>query len=544
MCVVSLLAIFFDPTEPIRFRTLVNVGLYGYFIYAALLIILLPRVPRSWFARGQVVIHVTDILIAIALSLLSSGPNSPFVMYFGFSITAAAFRWGFRETIATVLVLIACLFSEAAIMVGFLNGYYDLNRLVIRSGQFLLTGYFIGFISAEEKRMRAEFSWLVSTMARMESSTGFASVVESFADELFSLFHPVEIHLIFQEQTTARSYRWTAFKHGSKTVLESFEIDAFEAEQAFEIPPGKTWMWDGREAISVDTTVFNVQSVEQRRPGAARGEKSFIGHVVQMAGTAKTALLLVDADLGRYRDNSLRFIDRIIREISPLLHNAYLLRTLESRIGAIERSRIARELHDGVIQSLIATEMQLEVTLHSEGLSRKATVDLLRIQQQLRTEVLNIRELMQQLSPPEIEQKELLDFIARHVERFRRETGITARLISEVEEIEVSPQIGGEIARILQEALVNVRKHSGAEHVLINIGIENGYCKIVIDDNGRGFAFKGSRTGAELASTHSGPSVIEERVRSLGGELMVISEPGRGARLEIKVPHTAKAEHA
>jgi signal transduction histidine kinase len=100
----------------------------------------------------------------------------------------------------------------------------------------------------------------------------------------------------------------------------------------------------------------------------------------------------------------------------------------------------------------------------------------------------------------------------------------------------LAPRVCTEVARILQEALANVRKHSGAHKVLVNFARENGHYKLCVEDDGRGFGFTGRLPGAELEASSNCPLVIKDIVRAIGGELMIESTKGSGARLEILVP--------
>ena len=74
------------------------------------------------------------------------------------------------------------------------------------------------------------------------------------------------------------------------------------------------------------------------------------------------------------------------------------------------------------------------------------------------------------------------------------------------------------MVRILQEGLANVRKHSGARHVMVRAGARDGRFRLSIEDDGCGFPFTGRLSHVELAAGHGGPVVMMERVRELGGE--------------------------
>ena len=213
------------------------------------------------------------------------------------------------------------------------------------------------------------------------------------------------------------------------------------------------------------------------------------------------------------------------------------LRAETTQAKAMDRALVARELHDGAIQSLIGMEVQVDV-LRRQAAERAEPMaqELERIRDLLRGEVLNLRELMQQMKPLDLSPQQLLDFLAESVDRFWRETGITASFVSELRQVNLPPRVCQELARIAQEALVNVRKHSGARNVVVRFGAPNGSWKLVIDDDGHGFDFAGRYSQAELDAARKGPVIIKERVRSVGGELTIESATGRGARLEITLP--------
>ena len=215
------------------------------------------------------------------------------------------------------------------------------------------------------------------------------------------------------------------------------------------------------------------------------------------------------------------------------------LRAESTQAKAMDRALVARELHDGAIQALIGMEVQVDV-LRRQAAEQDAPMagELARIQGLLRQEVLNLRELMQQMKPLDLSPQHLLDFLAESVDRFWRETGITASFVSELREVNLPPRVCQELARIAQEALVNVRKHSGAQNVVVRFGAPNGSWKLVIDDDGRGFDFAGRYSQSELDAARKGPVIIKERVRSVGGELTIESATGRGARLEITLPRS------
>ena len=220
-----------------------------------------------------------------------------------------------------------------------------------------------------------------------------------------------------------------------------------------------------------------------------------------------------------------RVICAAIRDITERKRAEEALR--EAREG--ERRRIARDLHDDVLQDLSYTSAALAVImLDAEGTGleeelQKAIDAVRRAAQGLRAAVNDLR-LGEERNRPFAE---LVQFL---VERnLTRAQGYEIRL--EVEEgFPVTPfgYAGVEILRIIQEALTNARRHSGAANVLVSLRREGGYLVAEISDDGRGF---------ELATASGvGLSSMRERAAALGGKLGIESEVGQGTTVHLRVP--------
>ena len=205
---------------------------------------------------------------------------------------------------------------------------------------------------------------------------------------------------------------------------------------------------------------------------------------------------------------------------------------IEAGAGA----RLARELHDGIIQTLAAAEMRMEALRRRGAVAPEAVEEWERIRESLHQEVMEMRELVYELRSRSLTPSQLPDSLLAIVNEFREEAGISATFDSRCEEVKLAPTVCREVAQILREALLNVRKHSGASKVDVRFEQQDGCCRLLIDDDGRGFDFAGSRSLAELETMGQGPWVIKERVRVIGGDLILDSKPGRGSRLAITVP--------
>jgi signal transduction histidine kinase len=250
-------------------------------------------------------------------------------------------------------------------------------------------------------------------------------------------------------------------------------------------------------------------------------------------------VLLLDPEIGMDREDTLRLAQRLVSEIGPYVHEVARLQSLRSRAQAIERARLARELHDGVIQTLIGVDMQLEVLgRRSTATAADRAAAITAIQNTLRRETVSLRDLTEEMkiSVAEVTPERVLDEVANLVDRFQRQTGIAAQFAGERVAVRLPPNARREVLRVVHEGLVNVRKHSGARHVLVRASVTSDRLRLSIEDDGRGFSFQGLLSQQELESQLQGPAVIRERLRVLGGDISINSMPGRGARLDMSVP--------
>ena len=266
---------------------------------------------------------------------------------------------------------------------------------------------------------------------------------------------------------------------------------------------------------------------------------------IAAAPDVSARILLFEPSRGGRSETQLRFMQDLANLVAPSVYNVYLLRRLRSRAAAVERARVARELHDGVVQSLHAIAFRLYALRTRSAISAAdREQELLEVQQLVQNEAANVRNLIQQLEPLDFDPRHLVDFLAGMVTRYRQDTGISAQFVCDVADVNLPPAICRELAGILREALANVRRHSGAQNVLIRLARQRGGWMLTIEDDGRGFEFSGRFTHAELEDARRGPLVIKQRVRAINGDLTIISKAGQGARLEIKVPDYARASIA
>lgn len=201
----------------------------------------------------------------------------------------------------------------------------------------------------------------------------------------------------------------------------------------------------------------------------------------------------------------------------------------------LERRRIASELHDLVGQNL--TALGLNLNIMRTKLSMK-DVDALEARiadsmSLIEDTTASIRDVMAQLRPPVLDDYGLFAAIRWYAGQFRERTGVTVNVVGE--DLISRPGMHTETSlfRIIQEALNNVVKHSGATMVSILLESNSEGVKLVVEDNGVGFD-RAQMHRSKIRDTW-GLANISERAISIGGKCMIESVPGKGTRIVVEV---------
>jgi signal transduction histidine kinase len=230
------------------------------------------------------------------------------------------------------------------------------------------------------------------------------------------------------------------------------------------------------------------------------------------------------------------------RQAGIAIENAYLYENMRFYARQItqaqesERRRIARELHDDTIQSLVALSRQLEALATSDSVLSAECDDQIRELQQSTGEVIKrVRRFSQDLRPSILDDLGLLPTLEELTANLDRQDGLDAEFYVKGEERRLSSEMELTLFRIAQEALNNVRKHAEATRVVTTVEMSDSVVTMTVADNGKGF-HPPTLTDHPTAAGKLGLIGMHERARLLGGSLSVDSAPGEGTRVVVNVP--------
>src|SRR5690348_7830287 len=249
----------------------------------------------------------------------------------------------------------------------------------------------------------------------------------------------------------------------------------------------------------------------------------------------------IDASISQLLGRDGKFFTVILRDVSERVQAEQALRRSKDELHELasaahrareqEKSRIARELHDELGQSLTALQMDVAWCRERIPAQDGMAMRLARMESLLETTVAATRRISSDLRPLMLDDLGLRPALEWLVESFTQHTGVRCDLSVASEELELPELQATAVFRAVQESLTNIAKHARATRVDVNIEQENSTLAIRVRDDGIGFSPEDSRKPNSF-----GLLGLRERAALLGGEASVTSAPGRGTEIEVRFP--------
>jgi signal transduction histidine kinase len=205
-----------------------------------------------------------------------------------------------------------------------------------------------------------------------------------------------------------------------------------------------------------------------------------------------------------------------------------------------ERRSLARELHDAVGQALTAIKMEMGVAMRGVETDSRARRALDEGRAIAESTLQNVRDLSQLLHPSMLDDFGLPEAVSAHLRSFSKRTGIRTQLTHERMDDRLSPEIEVCVYRIVQEALTNVARHSGASSCTVSLVRREGMLHLTIEDDGRGIDAAAAR--ASDARRRLGLIGMRERAQALAGTFVIENRHEGGTRVTVRLPAASVAE--
>ncbi|MBT2132836.1 hypothetical protein KK137_00685 [Croceibacterium sp. LX-88] len=513
----ALLAMYLDPTQPRKFQYEVSTLLAAYAVFAAVL--LLRPIDRPTRSLAHLWVHLIDSLVLGLLAFLSNELTSPFFSFFSFPLLAMTMRWGLKGTILGAAILEVML-----LVIGIpdiLDGNSELNYLIVRGAYFLVFATMLGYFAAYREQSRAR---------------------------LISLANWPTDNLAYDQ------YAWLSrmCRHAT-TVLDGEELIVVWREQ--ESPRGCVAHWQGGQlSIHRNADPNYWSSVEThafaRLParGARLIDRANLAEMKLALGIAGTSSITKEPTVIAASFHTLRFtglcaisnpdsrpedalslVEIIASHFAGELERFDLVSQVSDIARSEEREKLARDLHDGVLQDLTAITLKL----------RNAHVPLPEQTPVLREIELLIAE----------QQRRIRHFVEDQRDRRSSHTFdaaselrvLVGRLANqwaidvEIEEIDLPTKLPRgvleNVEQLVSEATANAVRHGAARQVLVRLSGDSEKLALVIRDDGKGLAEEKLDTGS---------SSLRSRLEKFGGS-MSIGRAFPGLEITMNIPMRGRA---
>jgi len=484
--------------------------------------------------------------VALAVFLFLTPSVSAWWFLFLFVVFALATQGNARTILALVGAATAGIIFRVAMTD--LSGWHGAWHWLSIGLGTVISGLGMGFLGAREREHLERQQFLEKVSRLLQFDRGLTESVRQALGEIALELECEQACLAIRDEELERMFVWKIYPNdrevgGPETLplsrSDTFLTDAFETSFCWEFNDGRGtgFGWDRRSGQPFRNLPAPPNSTREEF-----GAGQLLAVTIE-AGDRPTGRVLVMNPHGpqgsrrRFSRGDLRWLEQIVRHVGPPLENVFLMRHLRARAVESERSRISRDLHDGILQTLLSLNIQLDVLRHKfPWTPEQAGKELETLQKTVQQESTELRRIVTDLRPLRVESADMRELMLGFAERFRNESALAVDLFIEDRNLRLPDRICRELFQIYRESLNNIKKHAKASHVVVKLGQDEAKVSLVVDDNGRGFSFSGRYSSEELDRLRLGPISIKERTRGVGGTLTVESNPGHGARLTVEIP--------
>lgn len=371
------------------------------------------------------------------------------------------------------------------------------------------------WIWRDNRRRRLE--QLLEALFAMRVGQDVGQILSETLDQLRGILEVRSVMFFFFEAQEEQLYRWIASPDAAPQGMT--ELSPMENSRWIDFTsPVHLEKYGAEHALSQRLKANSVISISSMARGNCARLLLIDSVTDQNAGILATSRRLNDMMFG-------------------LAEKVFLLRRVHLRAIDEERERIAQDFHDGPLQTFFSFDVHLQFLrqiLKSDP--ERVAGELQSLQAMARDQGRELRELIMEMRPVDLESASLSSVLRHAVEGSQKSGGIQVRLLADDPMLQVPRRICRQTYQVLREALNNARKHARAEHVVVTLQEEPDHFVLTIDDDGHGFKFSGVYDLQQMDEQRIGPVSIKQRARQLEAELTVESTPGSGSRLRLRVP--------
>lgn len=533
----ALITTFIDPSEPSRYVALTYAILALYTVYS-LTFLILSLTRSDLIPIG--IMHWLDVVWYLALIALSGGNNSVFFNFFFFAILTGSFGWGLKTGLRLTLVS-ATSFMLVAILTAPREPTFELNRFLIRSMELLILGYMISRWGGFKIQLRDRLQLLKEIAVVSNPRFGIDRILSSILDRLRSFYGANACLLIIQSRPNQTdSYQMYRVRRGGHSTGASPPQITKEDAELF-IPQAKRHAVMYRDNGRPRVTLFDLNTRQKRAgdPARANAVASALetDHFLSLPVSRRNETigwLYIIGTSQTFDESAMDFLLQLMDHVTLLTENVQLVDNLASDAAEQERRRIARDIHDSVIQPYLG--LQLGISALARKLQSGTPGILENVEELLdltNHELAEMRRYVWGLRANEERHDVLLPSIHRYAARFTAVTGIKVDVQS-TGRIDVNDRISADLFQIVTEGLSNVRRHALCDDASIHMACMDGHLTLQIKNRRPQPADRNGDGAAEPRLFR--PRSIAERAELLGGKTEVTVDENNYTVVRVSIP--------
>jgi signal transduction histidine kinase len=529
----ALTIIWLDPGQPDNELPWLTYSLLSLYTLYSTTIYFLSIKRNRWLNSVELWEHWIDVAWFTVLISLCTGTNRIFFFGFIFATLVASFRRGFAAGLSVVTVSIFSHtiigYSTETADYGFSSYGFDVYHFMLRPVYLLVLGYMMAYWGGYELMLKRRLA-LLKDVTLSNPRFGVDRTIYSMLGRLRDFYDADEGLLLIRDSRAQGDVLYRVESEGAQAIAHPETITEELATRLLALPPRLAVCYNSRHNCCAYDLEREVHFDEGREDAAALAATLDASAFITVPVTRHTSVVgrmyFSRRQRRAFDASDVFFLAQVLEHAGPIIENVRLVDRLASDAAEQERQRIARDIHDSVIQPYIGFQIGLS------GVRRKLAsghadigTDIERLLEMTDVGIGDLRRYIKGLHDRREHGNDFRTMVKRFTEKFAEATGINVSLVAP-EEIIINDGLAAEVFQMVAEGLSNIRRHTESAHAVIKVECVGGKLLLSIE-NGRDI---------RDARVSFVPRSITERAASLGGVARVDTDVDGNTIVRVQIP--------
>lgn len=534
----ALIIIYLDPAQPDNENWQLSYAFLSLFALYSAALYFLSYKRIGYIQSSESWLHWVDVAWFTLLTGLCTGTLRIFFFGFIFSILVASFRRGFAAGFSVVLVstlsyTIISFSSERSID----NYGVEIFRFLLRPIYLVVLGYLIAYWGGQELAHKRRLAFL-KDITLSNPRFGVDRTINALLERLTDFFAADEAILVTKDVRANGHLLYRVDRARQQSVKNPEPIAPHLADTLLDLPATLAVRFSSRSGVRSlflkDYYAYDVMRSERVEDGQEKSTafatsadaSAFISVPVLRHAEITGRMYFIKRRGGSFDISDIDFLLQVNKHVSPVIENIMLVDRLASEAAEQERRRIARDIHDSVIQPYIGIQIGLSSLRRKMAMGEtKVSVEIDRLLEMTSMGVADLRQYIGGLKHTDRRGSNLLSSIKRFASKFSEATGIDVALVA-ADELDICDGLAAEVFQMIAEGLSNIRRHTEARRAVIGIECDGRKLTLRIEND----------NPAQTECAPFVPRSLTERAAALGGRTQILKRHDKGSIVLIEIP--------